>query len=100
VADNQVFDRFAQVLAELFDLQLERITPDVTFSELKIDDVDVIVACIALEIAFDIAIPQEQLEGTVLPYPFESESANLPAAATLGRLHQIVQGKLNNRLFA
>ena len=51
-----------KILAEQLNISLERITPDISFSELGADSMDIVEVIVALEDIYDIKFPEDDLE--------------------------------------
>lgn len=50
-----------KILAEQINMPLERVTADITFSELGVDSVDVVEVVMTLEDIYDIEFPEDDL---------------------------------------
>jgi acyl carrier protein len=79
MADDS-FETFKKCAVEVLQVSPEQVTPEAKFGEdLDADSLDLVELIMALEEAFDIEVPEEELEGVT----------------TVGQAYDLVKGKLS-----
>lgn len=61
MSDN--FERFKKCAVDVLSVEAAQVVPDATFESLDADSLDLVELVMALEEEFDIAVPEEDLEG-------------------------------------
>ena len=78
---EEVLDQLADVAADVLGVDRDQATEDARFKEdLDADSLDLVELVMALEEAFDIEVPEEDLEGV----------------ETVGQAYELVQSKLSS----
>ena len=74
------FETFKKCTVEVLQVSPERVTPDARFGDdLDADSLDLVELVMALEEAFDIEVPEEELEGiTTVGQAYELVTSKLP----------------------
>jgi acyl carrier protein len=76
---DDTFDKFRECAVEVLQVKPDQVTMEANFSEdLDADSLDLVELVMALEEAFDIEVPEEDLEGI----------------ETVGQAYQMVEAKL------
>ena len=79
MSDDANFERFKKCAVEVLAVDPAKVTPDAKFGDdLDADSLDLVELVMALEEAFDIEVPEEELEGI----------------ETVGQAFDLVKGKL------
>jgi acyl carrier protein len=61
---NEIDAKVREILAEQLSVDAEKVVPEARFSEdLNADSLDLVEAVLALEEAFDVEIPEEEMDG-------------------------------------
>ncbi len=77
--DQETFSRFKKCAVEVLSVPEEKVVPDARFGDdLDADSLDLVELVMALEEAFDIEVPEEELDGI----------------ETIGQAYELVSGKL------
>ncbi len=77
--DQELFNRFKKCAVEVLSVDESAVVPDAKFGDdLDADSLDLVELVMALEEAFDIEVPEEELEGI----------------ETVGQAFELVQGKI------
>jgi acyl carrier protein len=78
---DDTFEKFKQCAVEVLQVDPEQVTAEARFGDdLDADSLDLVELVMALEEAFDIEVPEEDLEGV----------------ETVGQAYQLVQSKLSS----
>ena len=78
---DDTFEKFKQCAVEVLQVDPGQVTPEARFGDdLDADSLDLVELVMALEEAFDIEVPEEDLEGV----------------ETVGQAYQLVQSKLSS----
>jgi acyl carrier protein len=78
---DDTFEKFKQCAVEVLQVDPEQVTAEARFGDdLDADSLDLVELVMALEEAFDIEVPEEDLEGV----------------ETVGQAYQLVQSKLTS----
>jgi acyl carrier protein len=81
MADDDAFERFKKCTVEVLQVAPEQVTMEAKFGDdLDADSLDLVELVMALEEAFDVEIPEEDLEGI----------------ETVGQAYELVQAKLGS----
>ncbi|HEV2069845.1 MAG TPA: acyl carrier protein [Acidimicrobiales bacterium] len=77
---DDTFEKFRECAVEVLQVKPEQVTMDANFSEdLDADSLDLVELVMALEEAFEIEVPEEDLEGIdTVGQAFEMVEAKLP----------------------
>ncbi|GAJ25288.1 acyl carrier protein [Liquorilactobacillus sucicola DSM 21376 = JCM 15457] len=63
MTEKEIFDKIAKIIHERFELDLSKITPNLTFaSDLDADSIDIVEFVLELEDTFGAEIPDEDAE--------------------------------------
>ncbi|KRL00724.1 acyl carrier protein [Liquorilactobacillus capillatus] len=66
MTEKEIFDKIAKIIHDRFELELDKITPSLTFaSDLDADSIDIVEFVLELEETFDAEIPDEDAEKLV-----------------------------------
>jgi len=77
--DQELFARFRKCAVEVLSVDADKVVPEAKFGDdLDADSLDLVELVMALEEAFDIEVPEEELEGI----------------ETVGQAFELVKGKL------
>jgi acyl carrier protein len=81
IVDQELFGRFKKCAVEVLSVTEDKVVPDARFGDdLDADSLDLVELVMALEEAFDIEVPEEDLEGV----------------ETVGQAYELVQSKLSS----
>lgn len=62
--DEQLFARFRKCAVEVLSVEEDKVVPEASFGDdLDADSLDLVELVMALEEEFDVAVPEEELEG-------------------------------------
>jgi acyl carrier protein len=79
IVDQELFARFRKCAVEVLSVSEDQVVPDAKFGDdLDADSLDLVELVMALEEEFDVAVPEEELEGI----------------ETVGQAYDLVAGKL------
>ena len=80
MADDDAFERFKKCTVEVLQVAPEQVTMEAKFGDdLDADSLDLVELIMALEEAFDVEVPEEELEGVT----------------TIGQAYELVTSKLS-----
>jgi len=77
---DDLFTRFKTCAVEVLAVDADKVTPDAKFGDdLDADSLDLVELVMALEEAFDVEVPEEELEGiTTVGQAYELVTSKLP----------------------